>query len=196
MVGPAGVIAGRSCVITSAADSLQIRLFGRGAHGSMPQAAIDPVVMASATVLRVQGIVARELAPTEAAVVTVGSLQAGTKEMSFLTKRSSNSTSALGMLTGIGGGMMRDVLVSEIPTVLRADVYAVAALTGATVVAVAHVLHISAFAATIAGGTLCFALRFGAIRYGWHLPAARAPRRSSRDPMRKGERDRPTSRGS
>jgi amidohydrolase len=80
MVGPAGVVGGRSGVITSAADSLQIRLFGRGAHGSMPQAAIDPVVMAAATVLRLQSIVARELAPTEAAVVTVGSLQAGTKE--------------------------------------------------------------------------------------------------------------------
>src|SRR5690242_16582992 len=41
MVGPAGDIAGRSGAITSAADSLQIRLFGRGAHGSMPQASID-----------------------------------------------------------------------------------------------------------------------------------------------------------
>jgi hippurate hydrolase len=67
-------------VITSAADSLQIRLFGRGAHGSMPQASIDPVVMAAATVLRLQTVVARELAPTEAAVLTIGSLQAGTKE--------------------------------------------------------------------------------------------------------------------
>lgn len=80
MVGPAGVVAGRIGVITSAADSLQIRLFGRGAHGSMPQASIDPVVMAAATVLRLQTIVARELAPTEAAVLTVGALQAGTKE--------------------------------------------------------------------------------------------------------------------
>ena len=67
-------------MITSAADSLQIRLFGRGAHGSMPQAAIDPVVMAAATVLRLQTIVSRELAATDAAVVTIGSLQAGTKE--------------------------------------------------------------------------------------------------------------------
>ncbi|HEX6975358.1 MAG TPA: amidohydrolase, partial [Vicinamibacterales bacterium] len=80
MVGPAGAIGGRSGVITSAADSLQIRLFGRGAHGSMPQAAIDPVVMAAATVLRLQTIVSRELAASEAAVVTVGALQAGTKE--------------------------------------------------------------------------------------------------------------------
>ncbi|HEU4856486.1 MAG TPA: M20 family metallopeptidase [Rhodanobacteraceae bacterium] len=80
MVGPAGAIGGRTGTITSAADSFQIRLFGRGAHGSMPQTSIDPVVMAAATVLRLQGIVAREVAPTEAAVVTVGALQAGTKE--------------------------------------------------------------------------------------------------------------------
>jgi hippurate hydrolase len=80
MVGPAGALGVRSGVVTSAADSLQIRLFGRGAHGSMPQASIDPVVMAAATVLRLQTIVSREVAPTEAAVVTVGALQAGTKE--------------------------------------------------------------------------------------------------------------------
>jgi amidohydrolase len=80
MVGAAGTVAGRTGVITSAADSLQIRLFGRGAHGSMPQTSIDPVVMAAATVMRLQTIVSRELAATEAAVVTIGSLQAGTKE--------------------------------------------------------------------------------------------------------------------
>ncbi len=80
MVGPAGTVAGRAGAITSAADSLQIRLFGRGAHGSMPQASIDPVVMAAATVMRLQTIVAREVAASEAAVVTVGALQAGTKE--------------------------------------------------------------------------------------------------------------------
>jgi amidohydrolase len=80
MVGGSGDISTRSGVITSAGDSLQIRMFGRGAHGSMPQASIDPVVMAAATVLRLQTIVSREVAPTDAAVVTVGSLQAGTKE--------------------------------------------------------------------------------------------------------------------
>jgi len=77
MVGPSGTVAGRAGAITSAADSLQIRLFGRGAHGSMPQASIDPVVMAAATVLRLQTIVSREVAAAEAAVVTVGVLQAG-----------------------------------------------------------------------------------------------------------------------
>jgi hippurate hydrolase len=80
MVGPSGVVSSRSGAITSAGDSFEIRMFGRGAHGSMPQSSIDPVVMAAATVLRLQTIVSRELAPTEAAVVTVGSLQAGTKE--------------------------------------------------------------------------------------------------------------------
>jgi amidohydrolase len=80
MVGSAGDVAGRTGTITSAADSLQIRLFGRGAHGSMPQASIDPVVMAAATVMRLQGIVSREVAATESAVVTIGALQAGDKE--------------------------------------------------------------------------------------------------------------------
>jgi len=80
MVGPAGSIGSRAGVITSAADSLQIRMFGRGAHGSMPQASVDPVVMAAATVLRLQTIVSREIAAADAAVVTVGSLQAGDKE--------------------------------------------------------------------------------------------------------------------
>jgi amidohydrolase len=80
MAEPSGTLSTRAGVITSAADSLQIRMFGRGAHGSMPQASIDPVVMAAATVLRLQTIVSREVAPTDAAVVTIGSLQAGEKE--------------------------------------------------------------------------------------------------------------------
>src|SRR6476469_9724850 len=80
MPAPAGVIASREGVVTSAGDSLQIRLFGRGAHGSMPQASIDPVVMAASVVLRLQTIVSREVAANDAAVVTIGVLQAGTKE--------------------------------------------------------------------------------------------------------------------
>ena len=77
---PSGTIDWRDGVVTSAADSLQIRMFGRGAHGSMPEASVDPVVMAASTVLRLQTIVSREVAATESAVLTVGSLQAGTKE--------------------------------------------------------------------------------------------------------------------
>ena len=76
----------------------------------------------------------------------------------------------LGMLTGIGGGMLRDVLVGEIPVVLRADLFALAALAGAIVVVAGHVTHISPIATAIVGGALCFGLRYMAIRYGWHLP--------------------------
>ncbi|MBZ0225703.1 MAG: trimeric intracellular cation channel family protein [Comamonas sp.] len=82
----------------------------------------------------------------------------------------------LGMLTGIGGGMLRDVLVREIPVVLRADLYALAALAGAVVVVTAHPLHVSPWVSTVVGGLLCFALRYGAIRHGWHLPTAKPPR--------------------
>ncbi|HET6725150.1 MAG TPA: trimeric intracellular cation channel family protein [Gammaproteobacteria bacterium] len=82
----------------------------------------------------------------------------------------------LGMLTGIGGGMLRDVLVREIPVVLRADIYALAALLGAAVVVIGHAAHVPAVATTVIGGLLCFGLRFMAIQYGWHLPTARLPR--------------------
>jgi uncharacterized membrane protein YeiH len=80
----------------------------------------------------------------------------------------------LGMLTGIGGGMTRDVLLAEIPIVLRADLYAVAALAGATVVVIGAAFRLPS-TATIAGAVLCFGLRFVAIRRGWHLPVADGP---------------------
>ncbi|MEX3963326.1 M20 family metallopeptidase [Paraburkholderia sp. EG286B] len=80
MVGPAGTVGYRSGTILSAGDSLKVKLFGRGSHGSQPQTSIDPVIMAASTTLRLQTIVSREISPREAAVLTVGSLQAGTKE--------------------------------------------------------------------------------------------------------------------
>jgi len=80
MVGAAGTVSYRPGVTLSAGDSLKIKLFGRGSHGSQPQTSIDPVIMAAATTLRLQTIVSREIAPTEPAVLTIGSLQAGTKE--------------------------------------------------------------------------------------------------------------------
>jgi uncharacterized membrane protein YeiH len=79
----------------------------------------------------------------------------------------------LGMLTGIGGGMLRDLLLAQVPTVLRAELYAVAALAGAAVVVAGHVLHGPPTATAIAGAVLCFGLRLIAIRRGWHLPIAR-----------------------
>ena len=79
----------------------------------------------------------------------------------------------LGMLTGIGGGVLRDVLVGEVPLVLRAELYAVAALLGSTVVVLGHVLAWPGPAGPLAGAAGCFALRMLAIWRGWSLPAAR-----------------------
>ena len=76
---PAGHVSPHSGPALSAADSMRITLHGRGAHGSMPQAAVDPVVLAAMIVVRLQTVVAREVAPGETAVLTVGSIQAGTK---------------------------------------------------------------------------------------------------------------------
>lgn len=84
----------------------------------------------------------------------------------------------LGMLTGIGGGMVRDVLVSEIPTVLRTELYAVAALIGAAVVVSGRMLHLPSAAAAAAGAVLCFGLRLMAMRRGWQLPIARSLKQS------------------
>jgi hippurate hydrolase len=80
MVGEAGTVGYRSGAILSAGNSIQVQLFGKGAHGSYPQTSIDPVIMAAATAMRLQTIVSREVAPTETAVLTIGALQAGTKE--------------------------------------------------------------------------------------------------------------------
>jgi amidohydrolase len=80
MVGESGTVGYRSGAILSAGNSIKVQLFGKGAHGSYPQTSIDPVIMAAATAMRLQTIVSREVAPTETAVLTIGSLQAGTKE--------------------------------------------------------------------------------------------------------------------
>jgi len=76
---PAGHVATRPGPTLAAADSMRITVHGRGAHGSMPQAAVDPVVLAAMIVVRLQTVVAREVRPGDPAVVTVGSIQAGTK---------------------------------------------------------------------------------------------------------------------
>lgn len=81
----------------------------------------------------------------------------------------------LGMLTGIGGGLLRDLLVNDVPVVLRADLYAVAALAGAAVVVGGHVAGRPPTATTITGASLCFVLRLIAIRRGWRLPARLPP---------------------
>jgi uncharacterized membrane protein YeiH len=79
----------------------------------------------------------------------------------------------LGMLTGIGGGMARDILLAEIPAVLRSELYAVAALAGAAVVVTGHLLDLPAVPVALVGLALCFGLRVLAIRHGWQLPVAK-----------------------
>jgi uncharacterized membrane protein YeiH len=80
----------------------------------------------------------------------------------------------LGTLTGIGGGMLRDVLVREVPTVLRAELYAVAALAGAAVVVGGQQLGLPSASVVFVGAALCFGLRLLAIQHRWGLPLARA----------------------
>ena len=76
---PTGTIGVRSGTQMAASDGLTVTLLGRGGHGSRPQATIDPIVMAAATVMRLQTIVSREVDPRDVAVVTVGSIHAGLK---------------------------------------------------------------------------------------------------------------------
>jgi uncharacterized membrane protein YeiH len=93
----------------------------------------------------------------------------------------------LGMLTGIGGGVARDVLLNDVPAVFRSDIYAVAALAGASVVVIGDALQLPTTATALAGAALCFGLRLAAIRFGWHLPTARTPEHAedeAKDPNR------------
>jgi uncharacterized membrane protein YeiH len=79
----------------------------------------------------------------------------------------------LGMVTGIGGGMARDLLVMEVPTVLRTELYAVAALLGAAFTVGGQRLGMPLHVAAPIGAVLCITLRLLAVHYGWHLPVAR-----------------------
>ncbi len=79
----------------------------------------------------------------------------------------------LGMVSGIGGGIARDVLVARVPVVLQAELYAVAALVGGGVVALASALRLPQSSAMVVGALACFGLRYMALRYGWQLPVAR-----------------------
>jgi len=82
----------------------------------------------------------------------------------------------LGMLSGIGGGVLRDMLVTETPAVFRGEVYALAALAGAAIVVLADQFSISPTAGALGGAALCFTIRILAIRQGWELPVANVPK--------------------
>ena len=79
----------------------------------------------------------------------------------------------LGVVTAIGGGIARDVLVSEVPAVMRSELYAIAALAGSIVVVAGDALHVPSPVAIVGGAILCFGLRLMGIRRDWRLPVAR-----------------------
>ena len=85
------------------------------------------------------------------------------------------SAALLGMLSGIGGGITRDLLLNRIPIVLRFELYAIAALAGSAVVAGGHHLQLPETIVAIAGAGVCFGLRLFAIRKNWELPTVRPP---------------------
>ncbi len=88
----------------------------------------------------------------------------------------------LGMLSGIGGGMLRDILVTETPAVFRGEVYALAALAGAATVVFANQLSISPTVGALGGAALCFTIRVFALRHGWELPVADLPESEVKPP--------------
>src|SRR5579863_6774641 len=76
---PEGMVSITPGVYNTNADSVRITIYGKGGHASMPQSTVDPIVIAARTILALQTIVSREIKPGEMAVVTVGYIQAGTK---------------------------------------------------------------------------------------------------------------------
>jgi hippurate hydrolase len=119
---PAGFLALRSGPAFAAADGLKVTLFGRGGHGSRPEATIDPVVMAAATVMRLQTVVSREIAGTDSAVVTVGTLRAGTKDNII------PDTAELQLTVRTYDAGVRDRVLDSITRIVRSE----AAASGAT----------------------------------------------------------------
>jgi amidohydrolase len=120
---PAGVFGLRAGPAFAASDSVRIVLRGRGGHGSRPETTVDPVLMAAATVLRLQGIVSREVAASETAVLTVGMMRAGTRENIVPDE------AELRLMIRTFDTAVRDRVVAAVERVVRAE----AAASGAPV---------------------------------------------------------------
>jgi hippurate hydrolase len=118
---PAGMIGYGSGPLMAASDSVKVTLYGQGGHGSRPEAAIDPVLMAANVVTRLQGIVARAVSPAEAAVVTVGRLQAGTKDNII------PDTAELGINIRTYSRPTRDLVRAAVERIIAAEATAAAA---------------------------------------------------------------------
>ncbi|MFJ4654316.1 amidohydrolase [Nocardia sp. NPDC088792] len=116
-----GTVATRPGAILSANDSLLITLHGRGGHSSRPEATVDPIVMAAATVMRLQTIVSREIATTDQAVITVGTLHAGTKENIIADE------AQLGLSIRTYSPELRDKVLEAVRRIVRAEAEAAGA---------------------------------------------------------------------
>ncbi len=81
----------------------------------------------------------------------------------------------LGVLTGVGGGVTRDILVREEPVILRRDIYAVAALAGSSAVVIGYMMGLPVVELELIGVGLCFFIRIGALHYRWRLPILNVP---------------------
>jgi uncharacterized membrane protein YeiH len=81
----------------------------------------------------------------------------------------------MGTITGIGGGVVRDILLAQVPGVLRAEVYATAAFAGSAVLILRRRLKLSPTVAAVAGGVVCFALRMVSVLQHWNLPRVMEP---------------------
>ncbi|UXM92670.1 amidohydrolase [Paenarthrobacter sp. JL.01a] len=112
---PAGWFGIRSGVAMASADSLNITLHGRGGHGSRPETTVDPVLMAAAATVRLQGIVSRELAASDSAVVTVGQIHSGTKNNII------PETATLGLSVRTFSDSIRDKILGSIERIVQGE---------------------------------------------------------------------------
>ncbi|MGW6770207.1 amidohydrolase [Streptomyces sp. NPDC055037] len=112
---PVGTIGHASGPLMAASDSLEVTLHGKGGHGSSPESALDPVLMAAAIVVRLQGVVAREIGMRDKGVVTVGRLHAGTKDNVI------PATAELGVNLRSYDPQIRERLKAAVERIIRAE---------------------------------------------------------------------------
>ncbi|WP_426625943.1 amidohydrolase [Leifsonia sp. McL0607] len=115
---PAGMVGAHSGAAMAAVDAFEVTLHGRGGHGSRPETTIDPVIMAAAAVMRLQTVVSREIAPQDTAVVTVGTLHAGTKNNIIAP------SATLGISVRSFDETVRGRVLEGVDRILRAEVQA------------------------------------------------------------------------
>lgn len=114
----AGLVGVHAGAAFAAADSFNVRLFGQGGHGSRPETTTDPIVMAAATVMRLQTVVAREITPSQMAVLTVGQIHSGTANNII------SDEAMLGLSLRSADESVRTRLIDAVHRVVRAEAQA------------------------------------------------------------------------